>query len=169
MQNPTLRSELRRLPRTRAIIHGRDFNGTGDDSAVLGLTALFDREQHGSPPTATPEAYQAFRCSIEAQLGSSLTVGFYTQQLGYSGRTISRASKAVTGLTAKGVLDQRIVLEGKRLLANTDDTAQSIGRQLGFTQPTNFATFFRLHTSQRPVEFRARVVCLSQGSQTRVR
>lgn len=134
----------------------------GDDSSVRLMTsifqaldALFDRAQPEGSTGRPPDAYTDFRQAIEAELGSSHTVRHYARSLGYSERTISRACQRVTGLSAKGFLDQRLVLEAKRLLAHTDRTAAGIATQLGFSEPTNFAKFFARHSGQRPADFRA--------------
>ena len=104
---------------------------------------------------SVPAAYADFRDAIERGLGSGRSIRDYASDLGYSERTITRACQRVTGLSAKGVLDQRIVLEAKRLLAHTDLPAATVGSRLGFSEPTNFAKFFRRHTAQLPSAFRA--------------
>lgn len=119
------------------------------------IQALFDFAKPPPDNAREPGAYPAFREAIEANLGASLHAGDYVQNLGYSERTVTRACKRATGLSAKGVLNQRIVLEAKRKLAHTDESAATIGRVLGFSEATNFHKFFVRHTSQRPAEFRA--------------
>lgn len=117
--------------------------------------ALFDRAKEPMAKPDDSDPYTAYRTVIEAGLGRSHNVRDYAATLGYSERTISRACQRVTGLTAKGVLNQRLVLEAKRLLAHTDKPAASISASLGFSEPTNFHKFFARHTNQRPSEFRA--------------
>jgi AraC-like DNA-binding protein len=70
-------------------------------------------------------------------------------------RTLTRASQAAVGVGAKRFIDDRILLEAKRLLIHTDLTAASVGQRLGFPRATTFTKFFRLHTNQTPSEFRA--------------
>jgi AraC-like DNA-binding protein len=70
-------------------------------------------------------------------------------------RTLTRASQAAVGVGAKRFIDDRILLEAKRLLIHTDLIAASIGQRLGFPRATAFTSFFRQHTSQTPGEFRA--------------
>jgi len=59
-----------------------------------------------------------------------------------------------TGLSAKRVLTDRLVLEAKRLLVHTDLTAAAIAGQLGFSEPTNFNRFFVRGTTFTPTVFR---------------
>ncbi|MFI9076677.1 helix-turn-helix domain-containing protein [Streptomyces sioyaensis] len=58
--------------------------------------------------------------------------------------------------TAEECIDDRGALEAKRLLAHTDLAVAASSRRLGFTEPTNFGTFFRRATGHTPGAFRAR-------------
>ena len=70
-------------------------------------------------------------------------------------RTLTRASLAVTGRTAKQVVDDRVALEARRLLACTPLSVAEIGRRLGFPEPTNFGRFFHREVGESPGAFRA--------------
>ena len=59
-----------------------------------------------------------------------------------------------TGHTAKHLIDARVALEAKRLLAHTDLPVAAIGRRLGFTEPSNFGKFYARATEQTPGAFR---------------
>lgn len=136
------------------------FDGSAESSHLLttllrGVEALFDRAQVTDSSATVPEPYLAFRRAIEQDLGSGHKVRDHARLLGYSERTLTRACQRVTGMTAKGVLDQRLTLEAKRLLAHSDTSAAAIGVQLGFTEATNFGKFFLRNTGQRPAQFRA--------------
>lgn len=124
-------------------------------SVFSALEALFERAQTTESTRTLPEPYIAFRTAIETGLGASHNARDYALNIGFSERTISRACQRVTGLTAKGVLNQRLLLEAKRLLAHTDLPASAIGAQLGFSEATNFGKFFLRHTAERPAEFRS--------------
>ena len=79
----------------------------------------------------------------------------YADRVGVSVRTLTRACLVVTGRSAKQVVDARVALEAKRLLACTDHSVAAVGRQLGFSEPTNFGRFFVRETGTTPGEFRA--------------
>jgi AraC-like DNA-binding protein len=63
--------------------------------------------------------------------------------LTYSPRTLSRATHETAGRSAKQFIDDRVVLEVKRLLAHTDMTATECARRTGFddrrTSPSSSA------------------------------
>ena len=118
------------------------------------LVALFDLASAGSGDAELPQVYLDFRTAIEATLDHQLDVVDYARELGYSARTLSRACRLASGQTAKQILNDRFVLEAKRLLVHTTMTAASISSQLGFSEPTNFTKFFSRNTDMSPTDFR---------------
>lgn len=118
------------------------------------LGAIFERVATTGGDSLLPPAYLAYRDAIEADLSHAVDVTEHARRLGYSPRTLSRACRTVTGQTAKAVLVDRIVLEAKRLLVHSDDTAAAIGDRLGFSEPTNFSKFFSRNTGTTPNAFR---------------
>ncbi|MNL40944.1 DNA-binding transcriptional regulator AraC [compost metagenome] len=52
------------------------------------------------------------------------------------------------------MIDQRVMLEAKRLLVHTHESIKEIGFALGFEEPTNFVKYFRKHSGLTPVAFR---------------
>jgi hypothetical protein len=78
-------------------------------------------------------------------------------EAGHSVRTLTRACLSVTGRTAKQVVDDRVALEARRLLACTPLSVAEVGRHLGFPEPTNFGRFFPREVGMSPGHFRAEV------------
>ncbi len=60
-----------------------------------------------------------------------------------------------TGRSPGSHIRDRLVLEAKRLLAHTDDSASQIGLRLGFRSSAYFSSFFRRHAHALPRDFRA--------------
>lgn len=102
-------------------------------------------------------AYVRFRDAVEEHFPRTRHVEDYARLLGYSPRTLTRATREVAGIGAKAFVDQRVVLEAKRQLAHTDRSASQIAAQLGFSSATNFGKFFAQHTGTPPGGFRAAV------------
>lgn len=101
--------------------------------------------------------FRQLQAEVEKRFASTRRVDDYARALGYSPRTLTRASEAVAGISAKRLIDQRVVLEAQRLLGHTNRDVGAISASLGFSSATNFAKFFRHHTGVTPSEFRAQI------------
>lgn len=122
-------------------------------SAFDALVAVFDQAA-GVGETRLPEVYVAFRNTVENELTRRHDIVDYARQLGYSARTITRACQQATGLSAKQVLTNRLLLEAQRLLVHSESPAAAISALLGFSEPTNFTKFFVRNTAMTPSDFR---------------
>ncbi|WP_442480890.1 helix-turn-helix domain-containing protein [Streptomyces kroppenstedtii] len=119
---------------------------------VLRLTHL---TAPAGPPAPEPDStYLRFRDAVERDFARTRRVEDYAQALGYSPRTLSRATLSVAGLGAKEFIDRRVILEAKRLLAHGDQSAARIADRLGFPSATHFSKFFHRGTGQTPIAFR---------------
>ncbi|WP_010038583.1 MULTISPECIES: helix-turn-helix domain-containing protein [Streptomyces] len=108
----------------------------------------------GGPATEPDETYVRFRDAVERHFTATRRVEDYARMLGYSGRTLARATLAGAGLGAKEFIDRRVVLEAKRLLAHGDETAAQISDRLGFVTPSQFSKYFMQRTGRSPIDFR---------------
>jgi AraC-like DNA-binding protein len=108
------------------------------------------------PPPAGREIFTAYAAAADAHYASSREVTWYARRLGYSPRTLSRATHQAVGRSAKQFIDDRVVLEAKRLLAHTDITVTECARRAGFDDPANFSKFFRARAGLAPGAFAAR-------------
>ncbi len=144
---------------------GREQNRfESDDASVALMTSMFDvlvglyrRATVERANSGLPDAYVAFRSAVETGLGSSRSVRDLVAGLGFSERTIDRACRSVTGMSAKGVLDERLVLEAKRLLVHSERPVAGGGAALGFSEATNFNKFFARQSGELPSQFRTRL------------
>jgi AraC-like DNA-binding protein len=100
------------------------------------------------------DLFDALSAEIDANFATTRNTGDYARQLGYSARTLNRSALRNTGLTVKQLVDQRALLEAKRLLAHDTAPVQAVGRAVGFAEPTTFTRFFRHRTGVTPLEFR---------------
>ncbi|MEO3775149.1 AraC family transcriptional regulator [Micromonospora sp. B9E7] len=108
-----------------------------------------------STPRPEDETFHRFRREVEHGYPHTRRVEDYAASLRCSVRTLTRACLAVTGRSAKQVIDERVALQAGRLLAATDQPIAQIGRHLGFSEPTNFGRFFTREIGVSPGAFRA--------------
>lgn len=120
---------------------------------IINLGLDFDRPNRTGD---LPAAYVAFRDNIESDPVWSRSVSDHARAVGYSPRTINRACQIATGRTAKQIIDQRVILEARRILAHTNRSVSSISDELSFTEPTNFTKFFKRATHETPGQWRSR-------------
>ncbi|WP_458084095.1 AraC family transcriptional regulator [Streptomyces malaysiensis] len=106
--------------------------------------------------TAGGEVFRRFQRAVERDYTRTHRVEDYAARLGYSVRTLTRATRATVGCGAKRFIDDRVLLEAKRLLVHTDLSATAIGERLGFPDATVFTKFFRRRSGETPAGFRAR-------------
>lgn len=122
---------------------------------ILRLAIMADSETDLS---AGPAAgiHRSFRDLLERDFAAAHDVAHYARALGYSTRTLSRATQAAADQTPKQMIQERLVLEAGRLLAHSDQPVTAIAAQLGFRDASNFATFFTKRMGTSPTRFRDR-------------
>lgn len=117
-----------------------------------------DRAEHADsrPRTATDDLYTRFADQLELDFTRTRRVPDYASLLGCPARTLTLACQEATGRSAKDLIDGRLVLEAKRLLATTDDPLIDIAHRLGFNEATTLARYFARHSpgAQSPTAFR---------------
>ncbi|MDW8809851.1 AraC family transcriptional regulator [Streptomyces scabiei] len=106
------------------------------------------------PDSYDHETFQRFRQAVEDGFARTHSVRAFATQLGYSERTLTRATQAAAGCGAKRYIDDRVLLEAKRLLAHTRLTSAAVGARVGFEHSTAFHAFFRRRMDMTPAEFR---------------
>ncbi len=124
------------------------------------LLVLYERRapvaRERSSAAGLERIFRLFAREVDRRFAKTRTLAEYATITGYSTKTLGRASSACAGQSAKAFVDQRVLLEARRLLAHTDLTAAQIGARLGFTDATNFIKFFERTGSEPPSAFRAR-------------
>ncbi|WDI16882.1 AraC family transcriptional regulator [Streptomyces enissocaesilis] len=98
---------------------------------VVRLARAYGSE-HGRP--TTNETFRRFRAAVERDFPATRRVEDYAAALGYNRRTLTRATEAVTGMSAKRYIDERVALEAKRELAHGPSTVAAVAARLGFAE-----------------------------------
>ena len=98
--------------------------------------------------------FAQFQQIVEQRFAEWRQVDEYASWLGCTGKSLTRATTAAVGMSAKAYISMRINLEAKRLLAHTDFPIGVIAEKLGFEEATHFIKFFKRETGTTPAEFR---------------
>jgi AraC-like DNA-binding protein len=107
-------------------------------------------------PVAASRLHDRFIHELERSFASSRSAEDYARRIGTSGKSLARACRATAGLTPKQLIERRVALEAKRLLAHSRLSVLAIGTELGFSESTNFIKFFRRSEGMTPLAFRER-------------
>ena len=94
---------------------------------------------------------------VELHYKSLRKVNDYLDLMGISDKILSKALQTVSGKTPKQFIDDRILLEAKRLLVYSNESIKEITFLLGFDEPSNFTKYFYKNTHINPAQFRTTV------------
>lgn len=101
-----------------------------------------------------------FRQLVEQNYKVQREVNFYAKELSVSVRTLQKATELLLGKTPKQWINNRIILEIKRILAYGSLSIKEIAIKFNYEEPTNFAKFFKEKTGLTPSELRvSRELC----------
>ncbi|TDT35166.1 AraC-like DNA-binding protein [Streptomyces sp. BK208] len=106
--------------------------------------------------TGRGDTYGRFVDALELRFRELHRAADYAELLGCSVRTLSRAAREATGKGVRELIDERRLLEARRLLGDARWDARAVAAHLGFTDPANFGRFFRDRTGIPPAAFAAR-------------
>lgn len=98
-------------------------------------------------------AYKFFEAVVSYH-NVNRNLSFYAEQVMVSRRTLSKITKEVFGKSPKCILDNYIVEMAKEYLRQPNIPLKMVGSNLGFTETSNFMTFFKKITKLTPTEFR---------------
>jgi AraC-like DNA-binding protein len=104
---------------------------------------------------------------VDARFAECHQVEGYARELACSTKTLRRCCVAMRGVLPKQLIEERILLEAKRLLAHTAHPIEQIAGSIGFSEHTNFVKFFRRHAGLLPSRFRDSFPGASRTRKTR--
>ena len=126
---------------------------------ILELLILCDRfftdaEAVGEDTIYNP-TIEKFNTLIEENFTQERSVQFYADALHIHRGHLNFLMKTHNGLSAKKAIDNRILLEAKYLLANTNDSVKETAHALGFEDVNYFSSFIRKMIGLSPQQYRA--------------
>lgn len=91
---------------------------------------------------------------VEEHFKEHQPVTFYAGQLHVTPKHLNTICKSATGKSTVELVQQRIILEAKRLLAQSNYTVSEIAIKLGYSDNSYFSRFFKKHAKETPEQFR---------------
>lgn len=122
--------------------------------------AFLDREYRkvntpGTMPAINSSRHiSAFTELVDRHFTVEHRTEFYAERLYLTSNYLNELVKQSLGISTKQYIQNRILIEAKRLLQYTDNSVQQIAEQLAFESSSYFIRFFRKHTGMTPVQFR---------------
>jgi AraC-like DNA-binding protein len=95
-----------------------------------------------------------FREVVEKNFHKWHQVKEYAEELYVSPNYLNEVIRSNMNSSAKDYIQNRIVLEAKRMAVFTGKSSKEIGYDLGFDDPSHFSKFFKSNTGQSVQDFK---------------
>ncbi|HSZ24745.1 MAG TPA: AraC family transcriptional regulator [Cytophagaceae bacterium] len=97
-----------------------------------------------------------FKQLIEDQYKENFSVKDFAEKLMVTPNHLNETVKNIMGRTASDLIDEKMIIEIKKLLLHTDLTASEVAYRLNFSDQSYFSKFFKKKTGFSPSEFRSK-------------
>jgi len=130
------------------------------EAALLEMLAIVLRILPTTDSVATLDPGQhaglvaRFRAQIEDRFRLRESIAVHSSALGTSETSLRTACARIAGRSPAAMLDQRAMLEARRLLLYSNVSVAGIGYALGFADPAYFSRFFTRNSGQSPTQYR---------------
>lgn len=121
------------------------------------LSRLYAEQFTGAEPSAEKQLLKTYQAKIEECFRELHEVGAYAALLHLSAGHLSEVVKAQSGKPAIKHIHERLVLEARRQLFYSYQSLKEIAFDLGFSDASYFARFFKRETGMTPAEYRASI------------
>ncbi len=147
-------------------------NTTADRSLLIKYTTIllthllrFSKSDFSALATEDNRMLRLFQL-LEANYKEHRAASFYARQIGLTPKRVNEILRQKMGMTINGLLNRLLLLEAKRELSHQQYAIKEIAYNLGFSDQSYFARFFKKHTGMAPEHFRdqGRSVLGLQGS-----
>lgn len=118
----------------------------------------FAPELNQNIPDQKQNFVQEFQNKINENYKQRLSVSQYAKSLNITSTHLNRVCKSVLNISPSKLIDERSILEAKRLLSYTAMSISEISFELGFCDSAHFSKFFTTHVHQKPSEFRKKLI-----------
>lgn len=125
---------------------------------ILLITIQRNGEKPGNFPLSAAKPshrlFIQFRKLLEIEYRTIHTVKGYADKLNVSTKTLSNSVQECSGKSPLSFINDRIILETKRLLRHTDMMVKEVAYYLGYEDPSYFVKLFKRETGFLPTDFK---------------
>lgn len=105
----------------------------------------------------THHAIEEFRSLLEANYILHRESSYYAKELALSSSVFTKRCKSFYGKTPSQLIQERVILEAKKLIHLTHKSFKEIASSLNFEDEHYFSRYFKKNTSVTPTQFRQKV------------
>ncbi len=113
-------------------------------------------------PNAQLDIVRQYHILVEKYFREEHQVAGYADLLFKSPKTLSNLFKQLGNRSPLKVINDRIILEAKRLLLYSNKTAEEIAYELGYKEAAHFSKFFKNQVGEPPVEFKKNKITVAK-------
>ena len=106
--------------------------------------------------TRSEDITKEFKSALEKHYKSTKNPSEYAAQLSLSSSYLNECVKATTGKSVSSHIQQRVMLEAKRLLYHSGKSVKEVAVELGFDDYSYFTRLFNKVVGMTPIAFRAK-------------
>ncbi|MFZ4401216.1 MAG: AraC family transcriptional regulator [Bacteroidales bacterium] len=99
-----------------------------------------------------------FKDIVEKQFTKWHQVKDYADTLNITPNYLNEVIKSSISISAKDFIQNRLILEARRMAVFTEKSSKEIGYDLGFEDPSHFSKFFKIQSGQSIQEFKKSIV-----------
>lgn len=127
-------------------------------NALVALVVSQYSERSGSTDTFSrfDAVTKAFRKTLERDYATVKSPAAYAQQLNISTSYLNECVKNTTGYSVSHHIQQRVILEAKRLLSHSDKAVKEIATELGYDDYPYFSRLFTKVSGMTALTFRSK-------------
>ena len=123
-------------------------------SLLKALLCECERQTNNNKTNFSTSLARDFFNEVERNFTITKTVDFYAQKLCVNEKKLTVEVKKACGFTPKTYIDNRLLLEAKRLLKYSDLTIKEVAFETGFDDAANFSNWFKKRTGMTPLQFK---------------
>lgn len=131
---------------------------------IKGTRVAMKQEHKDKLPIEKYDLIRRMHVLVEKNFKKKHKVSDYAEILFKSPKTLANVFKKFGDQTPLQVINQRLILEARRLLIFSDLTSEQIAYELGFKESTHFSKFFKQHLKCSPIVFKKKALLNHKGT-----
>ncbi len=124
------------------------------------LLDMYDKQQrsfiltHPQGISRREEIFNRFIELVHKHCIEQREIPFYADKLCITARYLSTIVHSISGITAKNLIDEQVILESKVLLKSTNLSIKEVADILHFADPSFFGKYFKRYVGMTPLNFK---------------